>query len=180
MQLAMSSGIQEAANWSWLVPKDLGPKALFGRSANPTWAELRASAKHSPGFAGHPEDRNLSSCPTLGGWPRTTRLAFPGAHRQPGQTRLPDNGVETQGRLWAQNTWEKTGLRKQGPERGGGKCSGLPPPPPTPRPFQSHRLNHIVAPKPSLTSKEIFSRCSKRRRAVGPKRYHLPLRPRPR
>lgn len=39
-------------------------------------------------------------------------------------------------------------------------------PHPTPRPFQSHRRNHIVTPKPSLTSKEIFSRCSKRLSAV--------------
>ena len=63
LQLAMSSGIQEAANWSWLVPKDLGPKALFGCSASPAWAELRASAKHRAGCAGYPEDRNLPSCP---------------------------------------------------------------------------------------------------------------------
>ena len=63
VQLAISSRIQEAVNWSWLVPKDLGPKALFGCSANSPWAELEAPAKHSPGLAGYPEDVGLSSCP---------------------------------------------------------------------------------------------------------------------
>lgn len=121
LQLAMSSGIQEAANWSWLVPKDLGPKALFGCSASPAWAELRASAKHRAGCAGYPEDRNLPSCPRhlnvpledgpgdlpgLSGW---------GGAQATEQTRLPDNGVETRATVGTGHA-KKTGLRKQGPE----------------------------------------------------------------
>ena len=172
MQLATSSGVQEAANWSWLVPKDLGPKALFGRSANPTWAELRASAKHSPGFAGYPEDRNLSSCPRhlnvpledgpgRPAWPFWGRTGNQGRHDSQTMEWKPrgDCGHRTRGK--------KRGSANKGPSEAGGRAAASPPPPPTPRPFQSHRLNHIVAPKPSLTSKEIFSRCSKRRRAVG-------------
>lgn len=34
VQLAMSSRIQEAVNWSWLVPKGLGPTAPFGCQAS--------------------------------------------------------------------------------------------------------------------------------------------------
>lgn len=138
LQLAMSSGIQEAANWSWLVPKDLGPKALFGCSASPAWAELRASAKHRAGCAGYPEDRNLPSCPRHLNVPLEDGpgdlpgLSGGGAgHRRP--SRHDSQTMESKlGPLWAQDTRKKRGSANKGPSEAGVGDLERPPPATTP------------------------------------------------
>lgn len=140
LQLAMSSRIQEAANWSWLVPKDLGPKAPFGCSASPAWAELRASAKHW--LCGVPQDRNLPSCPRHLNvpWRMARRPAWP----------FRGGGAQATGRHDSQTMESKLrgpcghktrGEKKHGaPQtrarvRRGGHETASPPPPPHPEAF---------------------------------------------
>lgn len=70
MQLAMSSRIQEAANWSWLVPKGLGPKALFGCWASPGWAEVGNSKTQPRSADALPLPRGAPPGDvSLSGWP---------------------------------------------------------------------------------------------------------------
>lgn len=142
----MSSRIQEAANWSWLVPKDLGPKALFGCSASPAWAELMASAKHW--LCGVPQDRNLPSCPRHLNvpWRMARRPAWPF-----GGGRGTGDRADTTPRQWSRNSGATVGTRhakkkkknkkrgsaNKGPSEagGGGHETASPPPPPHPEAF---------------------------------------------
>ena len=143
LQLAMSSRIQEAANWSWLVPKDLGPKAVFGCSASPAWAELRASAKHRAGCAGYPEDRNLPSCPRHLNVPLEDGpgdlpgLSGGGAgHRRRGRHDSQTMESKLRGHC-GHRTLEKNGApqTRARVRRGWGTWNGLPLPPPDPEAF---------------------------------------------
>lgn len=169
MQLAMSSRTQEAVNWSWLVPKGWGPKSLFrcsasGRCVDVGTATHSPGCRHSPPASGSPEDGvgppalgHLTvpsrDGPVLPAWPSPRPL---------GRCDSPTRS-QTSGPAVATGPGRTGSMHRSHTEAAEHETAA---PAPHPEAFQSHRLNHIVTPKPSLTAEEIFSRCSKRPGAV--------------